>query len=984
MASGKTVLHVLLAALFLSLGFISRVSCSSRDVAVLLEVKNDGLNDPEGQLGDWVETSLDAPCDWTGTACETTSHDVVSVDLSNLGVSGKFPAGFCRITTLRRLNLGNNNFYGALPSNSISVCSHLLYLNLSFNYFVGELPEFVPTFVNLTTLDLSGNNFTGEIPSSFGVFPALKELLLAGNLLNGSIPEFLTNLTELTRLELAYNPFKPSRLLPGIGALRKLENLWASKVNLIGNIPDSIGDLVALKNFDLSNNNLSGKIPDAIGGLHSVEQMELYLNQLSGELPETLSNLSSLIRLDVSQNNLSGKLPESVARMPFASLNLNDNSFEGEISETLASSPNLSQLKLFNNKFSGTLPVDLGRNSDLVEIDVSGNRFEGPLPPNLCYRNKLERLIAFDNKFSGSIPPSYGDCNTLTYVRINNNELSGPLPVRFWSFSGLDMLQLSNNKFDGSVPSMISGAKGLKNLLISANNFSGGLPPEICQLKDLVVFDARGNQLSGELPACIVEFTKLQKLDLQENMFTGEIPINVGPWKDLTELNLSHNDLSGEIPNQLGDLPVLTYLDLSDNSLSGQIPVELTKLKLDKFNVSNNNLEGEVPRGFNNNFFLPSLMGNKNLCSLDLKPLRPCSKPKSASFYMIGILVALTVLLIGSLTWLIKAKTLNTLFSKKQRSFKTKTFLRVGFSEEDLVDALTEENLIGAGGSGQVYRVKLKCHQTVAVKRLWERNHGAEAEAVFESEVETLGRIRHSSVVKLLMSCTGEDFRILVYEYMENGNLGDLMHGEKCGEVLDWPKRFSIAVGMAQGLAYLHHDCVPPIIHRDVKSSNVLLDENFMPRLADFGLAKTLQQDVKEADRAMSRVAGSCGYIAPEYAYTLKVNEKSDVYSFGVVLLELITGKRPNDESFGENKDIVRWIREAVSSSSLEEERDGPFVGLNQLIDQRLDPSTSNHEEIEKVLNVALLCTSTFPSNRPSMRRVVELLSHGGSSKAQR
>lgn len=245
--------------------------------------------------------------------------------------------------------------------------------------------------------------------------------------------------------------------------------------------------------------------------------------------------------------------------------------------------------------------------------------------------------------------------------------------------------------------------------------------------------------------------------------------------------------------------------------------------------------------------------------------------------------------------------------------------------------------------------------------------------AVFQSEVETLGRIRHNNVVKLLMSFMGEDFKVLVYEYLVNGSLGDTLHGEKGGVLLDWPTRFSIAVGAAHGLAYLHHDCVPPIVHRDVKSNNILLDEEFRPRVADFGLAKSLLQDVKEGNRVMSRIAGSCGYIAPEYAYTLKVDEKSDVYSFGVVLLELITGKRPNDDSFGENKDIVKWVTEAAISSP-EQGTGISRIYLDQLVDPKMNPTTSYYEEIEKVLNVALLCTSAFPMNRPSMRRVVELL----------
>lgn len=707
-----------------------------------------------------------------------------------------------------------------------------------------------------------------------------------------------------------------------------------------------------------------------------MEQIELYRNQLSGELPATLSDLPSLVRLDVSQNNLTGNLPERLAGMHIEELGLNDNSFHGEIPESLATSPNLSVLNLFNNRFSGNLPVDLGRYSDLTIVDFSGNELVGPLPPYLCYRKKLGHLCTFGNKLTGPIPTSYGDCDSLNYIRMFGNNLSGPVPVGFWGFSGLTFLQLNDNNFDGSIPPSIAKARVLTDLRIAGNNFSGEIPTGICQLKELVALDASRNKFSNKMPSCMTELSKLQSLNLGDNMLTGEILEGVGSWKNLTELSLSHNNFTGEIPADLGSLPALTFLDLDGNSFSGEIPVELTKLKLTKFNLSNNKLEGEVPSGFHSLFFLQSLMGNPGLCSPDLNPLPKCPKPKRVSVYVVGVLVAVALLMIGILIWLLKTKTVCILFSKKPGLLKITSFQRVGFNEEDLLDSLTEENLIGSGGSGQVYKVKIKNGEPVAVKRLWGCNKGADTEVVFRAEVESLGRIRHANVVKLLVSCVGEDLRILVYEYMENGSLGDLLHGDKGGVLLTWAKRFSIAVGAARGLAYLHHDCIPPIVHRDVKSNNILLDEDFGPRVADFGLAKTLQRNVKESDGEMSGVAGSCGYIAPEYAYTLRVNEKSDVYSFGVVLLELITGKRPNDDSFGENKDIVKWVTEVALASA--EVGSGmatnPRIDWAKLIDQRMNPSTTDYEEIENVLNVALLCTSASPMSRPSMRRVVELL----------
>lgn len=970
---------VILFFLFLqSFSLVVSVSLTA-DSEILTRVKKAKLGDPYGNLKDWGSNSEHNPCNWTGISCDSRKQSVVSIDLSSLNITGGFPFDFCRIPTLRNLSLGENNLTGIFSSDTLSLCSHLHVLNISWNIFFGELPEFWPEFTKLEILDLTYNNFTGNIPVSFGRFPVLKVLTLESmfNLQNGSIPSFLGNLSELTRLELAYTPFKPGPLPAEIGNLTKLENLFLSSTNLIGPIPDSIGKLVSLKNLDLSTNSLSGEIPDSIGGLKSIEQMELYDNQLSGKLPESIANLSTLLRLDVSQNSLIGTLSKKIAAMPLNSLNLNDNLFEGHVPEVLASNTKLQELKLFNNSFSGTLPETLGKFADLDDFDVSTNNFTGELPKYLCHNNKLQTLITFSNRFSGSLPDSYGACNSLSYVRIENNELSGEVPNGFWSLPALEHLDMKNNRFQGSISHSISPL--LSRISISANSFTGEIPVEICQLNKLRVLDVSENQFSGELPTCITGLKMLEKISMQENMFSGEIPSSLSSWTDLAYLNLSRNRFSGTIPPELGNLPVLTYLDLSGNLLTGEIPVSLTKLKLNEFNLSDNNLYGKVPLGFNNDVYVSGLLGNPNLCSPTLKPLPSCSEPKHTTSYVVVVILAVfAVLLLVSLLWFLKAKFLA--FGTKSKSpWKVIAFQRIEFNEEDLFPFLREENLIGTGGSGQVFKVKLKTGQIVAVKRLWGDTHNPDSEAVFRSEVEILGRIRHSNILKLIFCCSSEDCKILVYEYMENGSLGDVLHGEKGVGLFDWSSRFTIAVGAAQGLAYLHHDCEPSILHRDVKSNNILLDVELRPRVADFGLAKTLQREVVEGTPGqgdMSRIAGSYGYIAPEYGYTLRVTEKSDVYSFGVVLLELITGKRPNDSSFGDNKDIVKWVSEIALSSPEEGSDNGSSVcrDLGQLIDPMLDPFSCDYEEIEKVLNVALLCTSSLPINRPSMRKVVVLL----------
>ncbi|CAL0312249.1 unnamed protein product [Lupinus luteus] len=938
-----------------------------KDTQILLRVKSTQLQDKDNILKDWVPNSNN-PCNWTGITCDIRNISVVSIDLSHFNLYGEFPCGFCYIRTLRKLSLGYNNLGSTINMHSLSLCSKLFVLDLTQNLFIGQLPEFASEFSEIRVLDLSYNNFSGEIPASFGRFPKLQVLKLISNLFSGIVPSFLGNLSALRDLEIGYNPFKEGPLPWQLGNLSNLETLYISNASLIGSIPDSVGNLVSLKNLDLNSNYLSGEIPNSICGLKKVEQIVLFNNNLQGELPESLGNLTTLLRLDLGQNNLTGKLPHTIGSLCLISLRLNENLFYGEIPSSLALNPNLRYLALFANNFTGKLPQHFGLYSDLEEFDVSNNKLTGELPKHLCQGKRLQSLVLFNNKFSGTLPSQFGECRSLTIISMENNQLSGDVPSNFWIHPGLETLKMQYNMFSGSISNSISTAKRLSKLHLQGNNFSGMLPTGICELHLLMKFDVSKNLLTGEVPICITRLKMLEFLRLQENMFTGPIPSNFSFWHELTELNLSHNQFSGTIPSQLSYLPYLTYLDLSMNSLTGNVPPELVKLGLSVFNASRNKLYGEVPYVFSNPVFLSGLMENPGLCSPVIKEFPPCSKQNPFSVTAVIISAACFFIFVGFVLLFLKRKFLFFNGKSCKPSYKTTTFQIVGFSEEDIVPFLTRENLIGSGSSGQVYKVNLNNGEFVAAKKLWGGTQKLHTESLFKSEIDILGRIRHANIVKLLFSCSADDLMVLVYEYMENGSLGDVLHVNKCEELREWSTRLNIAVGAAQGLAYLHHGCVPPILHRDVKSNNILLDQDFLPRVADFGLAKTLQHEEGDVS-ATPRVAGSYGYIAPEYGYTHKVTEKVDVYSFGVVLMELITGKRPNDPSLGDNMDIVKWVTDIVFSSA----EDQP-IDLAHIIDPMLNLTTCDYEVIKNVLHVALLCTTPFPMNRPSMRRVVELL----------
>ncbi|XP_010245580.1 PREDICTED: receptor-like protein kinase HSL1 [Nelumbo nucifera] len=935
-----------------------------------------GFDDPDGALADWSERD-DTPCNWTGIRCDSsTPPSVISVDLSSANVAGPFPTIICRLRNLAFLSLYNNSINSSLPV-EISACRNLRDLNLAQNYLVGPIPASLAEIPTLRSLDLSGNNFSGDIPESFGRFQRLEVLSLVENLLNGPFPLFLGNISTLRQLNLSYNPFTPSPIPPDLGNLTNLEVIWLTQCNLEGQIPDSVGRLKRLTDLDLALNNLVGRIPESITELSSVVQVELYNNSLSGNLPRGMSKMTALRRFDASTNRLEGPIPDELCSLPLESLNLYENNFEGTVPASIALSPNLYELRLFSNRLTGELPKDLGKNSPLMLIDVSENQLSGEIPANLCEKGLLEELLLIQNSFSGKIPESLGQCRSLNRVRLLNNKLSGEVPAAFWGLPRVSLFELAGNSFSGGIPKTISGASNLSVLLISNNQFTGNIPEEVGSLNNLVEFYAGDNRLNGPLPSTLVHLTELITLDLHNNQLSGQLPLGIRSMKKLNELNLSNNRLAGEIPEDLGTLPVLNYLDLSGNLFSGEIPLELQNLKLNRFNLSNNRLSGDIPPLYAKDAYRGSFLGNPGLCK-DLAGLCPTkTEVKRQGFVWllrsIFILAAL-VLVVGVAWFLWKYRNYKKEKNGVDKSKWTLTsFHKLGFSEYEILDCLDEDNVIGSGASGKVYKAVLSNGETVAVKKLWgaskkrddsgDVENGRMADGGFEAEVETLGKIRHKNIVKLWCSCTTRDCKLLVYEYMPNGSLGDLLHSSK-GGLLDWPIRYKIAVDAAEGLSYLHHDCVPPIVHRDVKSNNILLDGEFGARVADFGVAKVVDM-VGKGPKSMSVIAGSCGYIAPEYAYTLRVNEKSDIYSFGVVLLELVTGRLPVDPEFGE-KDLVKWVCTTMDQK-----------GVEHVLDPKLDLCFK--EEICKVLNIGLLCSSSLPINRPSMRRVVKMLQEVGA-----
>ncbi|KAF8021531.1 hypothetical protein BT93_G1852 [Corymbia citriodora subsp. variegata] len=938
--------------------FLSLFSPARSDQLQTLLDLSGALQSPSPDVfSSWKSTG--PACNFIGVACDGNGS-VISIDLSGRHLSGVLPLdSICTLPSLERLAFGYNSLHGPI-STGLNNCVKLQYLDLGNNFFAGAFPD-ISALADLRYLYVNGSNLNGTFPWSS-----------------------LKNMTNLVYLSVGDNPFDSTPFPEEILDLYELKWLYMANCSIQGKIPPGIGRLNKLINLELSDNNVTGEIPAEIGNLTNLWQLELYNNSLTGKLPVGLRNLTKLKNFDASQNYLEGDLSELRFLRNLVSLQLFMNNFSGQVPIEFGEFEQLVNLSLYTNRLSGPLPEKLGSWAEFDYIDVSENFLTGPIPPDMCRRGTMKELLMLQNRLTGEIPAAYGNCSTLTRFRVSNNSLSGTVPGGIWGLPNLNIIDVAMNQLEGPITSDIENAKSLGKLAVYKNRLSGELPEEISNVESLVAIDLSDNQFSGRIPSNMGDLKHLSSLHMQNNMFSGSIPDSLGSCDSLSDLDMANNSFSGKIPPSLGSLPVLNSLDLSDNHLSGQIPLSLSSLKLSFLDLSNNRLTGQIPQSLWNEAYNGSFSGNPGLCSSTITSFRRCLPETGMSKdirTLIICLVLLVVLLSMSLACYIRVyrREKDQERSLKEESWDVKSFQVLTFTEDEILDAIKEENLIGKGASGNVYKVALNNGRELAVKHIWNTDSGSgsgggrrksrttspmlgkrsKKSQEFDAEVETLSSIRHVNVVKLYCSITSEDSNLLVYEYMPNGSLWDQLHSCRKTE-LDWETRYEIAVGAARGLEYLHHGCERPVIHRDVKSSNILLDEFLKPRIADFGLAKIVQANSSKDSTHV--IAGTHGYIAPEYGYTCKVNEKSDVYSFGVVLMELVTGKRPIESEYGENKDIVNWV-----SSKLKTRQD-----VFSIVDSRI--SEPFKEEAINILRIAILCTTNLPNLRPTMRSVVQML----------
>lgn len=504
-------------------------------------------------------------------------------------------------------------------------------------------------------------------------------------------------------------------------------------------------------------------------------------------------------------------------------------------------------------------------------------------------------------------------------------------------------------------------------------------------------------QLGGIISPSIGKLSRLQRLAFHQNGLHGIIPTEITNCTELRALYLRANYFQGGIPSGIGNLSFLNILDVSSNSLKGAIPSSIGRLShLQVLNLSTNFFSGEIPDiGVLSTFQKNSFIGNLDLCGRQIE--KPCRtslgfpvviphaesdeaavppKKSSQSHYLKAVLIGavatlgLALIITLSLLWVRSS-------SKKERAVRKYTEVKkqvdpsasaklitfhgdMPYTSSEIIEkleSLDEEDIVGSGGFGTVYRMVMNDCGTFAVKRIDRSREGSDQ--VFERELEILGSIKHINLVNLRGYCRLPSSRLLIYDYLALGSLDDLLHENTERQPLNWNDRLKITLGSARGLAYLHHECSPKIVHRDIKSSNILLNENMEPHISDFGLAKLL---VDEDAHVTTVVAGTFGYLAPEYLQSGRATEKSDVYSFGVLLLELVTGKRPTDPSFVKRGlNVVGWMNTLLKENRLED-----------VVDRKC--SDVNAETLEVILELAARCTDSNADDRPSMNQVLQLL----------
>ncbi|KAJ3669118.1 hypothetical protein LUZ60_011068 [Juncus effusus] len=826
-------------------------------------------------------------------------------------------------------------------------------------------------------------------------------LKLPGFQIKGTLSDDVGSLSELVYLDLSSNEGLGGTLTPNIGKLSKLTKLILQGCSFTGSIPNEIGNARSITFLALNSNKFTGNIPASIGLLSNLTWLDLADNQLTGSIPissDSSPGLDLLVNAEhfhFNKNQLSGRITANLFSSEMSHLKhilFDSNSFTGLIPETIGLVKSVQILRLDNNKFSGLIPTNI-TNLSLQELYLANNQLSGPVP-NLDPLTNLTIVDLSNNTFDSSTAPAwFTSLTNLSSLAMENCNLTGQVPPKLFRLSQIQQVLLDSNQLNGTLdmgsdigPELIM--VDLQNNKIKDASINTSYTGSIKLLNNPLCQDANSENYckvqNTNQKAYTTNMTKCissppcpsgQSMSPRDchcaYPFSGLMVFRAPQFADISSSS-QFQELEASLWDKFKLAPNSVYL--SDIALTVdkymEVKVELFPLTVLSFTVAQRldfNLNDQTykpPSEFGPYYFIQY-------------PYGPPDSGSGSHSLSIGVIAGIAV---GSCVLLIALAFIAIYAFKQKRKVKeaedrANPFASWGSGGQDdgtapqlkgarfftfadikkCTNNFSQSNEIGAGGYGKVYKGYLTTGEIAAIKRAQQGSMQGAQE--FKNEIELLSRVHHKNLVTLIGFCYEQGEQMLVYEYISNGTLRENLVG-KSGMYLDWKKRLQIALGSAKGLAYLHELADPPIIHRDIKSTNILLDENVNAKVADFGLSKLISDTQK--GHVSTQVKGTLGYLDPEYYMTQQLSEKSDVYSFGVVLLELITARLPIEKG----RYIVREIKSAI------DKYDQEYYGLKDIMDPKI-LNQAKSVALRKFVQLAMDCVQEAASDRPSMNEVV-------------
>ncbi|XP_042407230.1 probable LRR receptor-like serine/threonine-protein kinase At1g56140 isoform X2 [Zingiber officinale] len=908
---------------------------------------------------------------------------------STWNISGELCSGAATDSTVINIDSFNPGIKCDCSYNNGTTC-HITQLRIYDLDVTGTIPQDLHDLPYLWNLDLRKNYLTGPLPAFFGNFTRMQYLSVGNNALSGPIPKELGDLQELISLGLSNNNFSGT-IPPEFGELASIQGLYVDSSGLSGELPQTLSNLKTLSIFWASNCNFTGKVPDFIGEWKNLTVLRLQGNSFEGPIPANFSSLTKLTELRIGDIENGSSSLEFIRDMTSLStlvlrncrisdtilsnfshytrlqqLDLSFNNISGEAPQSLFSLNSLAYLFLGNNSLSGNLPAQ--KSNSLMNIDLSYNQLSGTFPSWVSQQNLQLNLVA--NNFviddsNSSILPSGLRClqRDMPCYRGSPNYYSfaikcgGSYPVTASdntvyekdnaSLSSASYFVTDPVRWGVSNVGRFTDASDTNYIIKLATNFQGTLDPQLFDSARLSPSSLRyyGFGLENGNYTIKLQFTEFVIYDRPTWRSAGNRAFDIYIQGIRKEKDF---DIRKEADGRSYQAVVRQYI----------APVTNNFLEIHFFWAGKGTCCTPYDGYYGSSISAISVLPNDFVPTVSNQPLGIDSK-KDHEGLIAGVSTGVVVL--GLL-----AVCATFMLIQKWRRLNRQSSVLIGldvkpytFSYAELRAATGDfnpANILGEGGFGQVFKGILNDGRTVAIKQLSATSNQGKDQ--FLTEIATISSVQHRNLVRLLGCCVDEDRRILVYEYLENGSLDNAIFGKK-NLLLDWQTRFDILLGVAKGLTYLHEESRLRIVHRDVKASNILLDADLNPKISDFGLAKLYDDKLSHMN---TKVAGTIGYLAPEYALRGHLSEKADVFAFGVLALEVLSG-RPNsiESSAHETIYLLDWVWNLLENNHKLE-----------MLDERL--ASFDEGEVHRVIGVALLCTELSPARRPTMSMVVSML----------